>query len=173
MFEGVLCGSCRSLVSPFPTEPILEYRPVGHLRPSKPSASPPRLLIILNRRAARKRFQRFQDVLALLEAAGCLYEVKEIHAAGDAARHVAAADPATVDRIALAGGDGTINDAINGVGPETPPLGLIPLPKKYDPLVDCSGFVFAFLCPISQEVMNFIISVGSGTAFCALWCENH
>ncbi len=100
---------------------------MGHLRSPAPSASPPRLLIILNRRAARKRFRRFQEVLSLLDAVGCAYEVKEILAEGDAARHVAAVDPATVDRIALAGGDGTINDAINGVRADTPPLGLIPL----------------------------------------------
>lgn len=100
---------------------------MGHDRPHAALASPPRLLIILNRRAARKRFRCFREVLALLEDAGCSYDIREIAGAGDAARHVAAVQPGAVDVIAIAGGDGTINDAINGVGPETPPLGLIPL----------------------------------------------
>lgn len=100
---------------------------MGHLRSPAAPAGPPRLLIILNRRAARKRLRRFQDVLARLDEAGCPYDIREIHGAGDAARHVAAVAPGTVDVIAIAGGDGTINDAVNGVGPATPPLGLIPL----------------------------------------------
>ena len=88
---------------------------------------PPHLLIILNRRAAQKRIGRFQDVLVLLESAGCTYEVKETHAAGDAARYASQAVAGCVDIVAVAGGDGTINDAINGFHPGTPPLGLIPL----------------------------------------------
>lgn len=88
---------------------------------------PRHLLIILNRRAAQKRMERFRDVLALLDAAGCTYEVKETQAAGDAARFAGDAAADAVDVVAVAGGDGTINDAINGFHPGTPPLGLIPL----------------------------------------------
>lgn len=100
---------------------------MGHLRSSAAPAGAPRLLIVLNLRAARKRMARFRAVVDLLEAAGCRCEIRPIAAAGDAARHVAAADPRDIDVIAIAGGDGTINDAINGVGPGTPPIGLIPL----------------------------------------------
>lgn len=88
---------------------------------------PRHLLIILNRRAAQRRMDRFRAVLALLDVAGCTYEVKETHAAGDAARFAQEAAAETVDVVAVAGGDGTINDAINGFHPATPPLGLIPL----------------------------------------------
>lgn len=70
---------------------------------------------------------RFRNVLELLDEAGCTHEVKETRAAGDAARFVAEASPESVDAIAIAGGDGTINDAINGIHPGTPPVGLIPL----------------------------------------------
>jgi YegS/Rv2252/BmrU family lipid kinase len=84
-------------------------------------------LIILNRQAAHKRRDRLHAVLSHLEAAGCTYQVKETHAAGDAARYAAEADPKTFDRIVVAGGDGTINDAINGFHRQSPPLGLIPL----------------------------------------------
>lgn len=106
---------------------VTEYCALGHHQPVASPASPPRLLIILNRRAARKRFRRFREVLALLEDAGCAYNILEINGDGDAGRHVATVAPESIDVIAIAGGDGTINDAINGVRPETPPLGLIPL----------------------------------------------
>lgn len=85
------------------------------------------LLIILNRRAAQKRFARLQAVLAQLDAIGCTYEIRETYAAGDAARYAAEASAEVVDVIAVAGGDGTINDAINGFHEASPPLGLIPL----------------------------------------------
>jgi diacylglycerol kinase (ATP) len=96
-------------------------------RANTPREKPPRLLIIHNHQASRKRADRFRTVLARLQADGCSFEVKQTHAAGDAARFAAEADPATVDLIAVAGGDGTINDAINGFRPDSPPLGLIPL----------------------------------------------
>lgn len=92
-----------------------------------PSAKPPRLLIILNTRAAQKRLHRFHAVLAALDQAGCPYEIREIRGAGGGARIAAQADGATADIVAVAGGDGSINDAINGFRPHTPPLGLIPL----------------------------------------------
>lgn len=94
---------------------------------ASPRPRPRHLLIILNRRAARKRMARFRAVLAQLDAAGCTYEVKETQAAGDAARFASDAAADTADVVAVAGGDGTINDAINGFHPGTPPLGLIPL----------------------------------------------
>jgi YegS/Rv2252/BmrU family lipid kinase len=96
-------------------------------QPRSVDGLPPHLLIILNRQAAQKRLDRFKAVLSLLADAGCTYEVKETHTAGDAARYAAEADPNRINIIAIAGGDGTINDAINGFQPNTPPLGLIPL----------------------------------------------
>lgn len=94
---------------------------------NKTTQRPRHLLIILNRRASERRMDRFQAVLSRLRQAGCSYEIKEIRAAGDAARFAARADAADVDLVVVAGGDGTINDAINGFHPGTPPLGLIPL----------------------------------------------
>ncbi len=82
-------------------------------------------LIILNRRAARIRMDRFEDVLGRLDAAGARYEIVETRAAGDAARHMAGARG--VNAVVVAGGDGTINDAIQGYNADSPPLGLIAL----------------------------------------------
>lgn len=89
--------------------------------------TPPRLLIIHNVRAAAPRHARFRAVLDRLEAAGCPMVVRETRAAGDAGRFAAAADRSAFDLVVVAGGDGTVNDAINGFTPETPALGLIPL----------------------------------------------
>jgi YegS/Rv2252/BmrU family lipid kinase len=87
----------------------------------------PRLLVIHNHAAAAKRRERFEAVVAGLAAAGCAVTVRRTEDAGDAARFAAEAHPEDVDIIAVAGGDGTINDALNGFGPDSPPLGLIPL----------------------------------------------
>lgn len=90
-------------------------------------AAPPRLLIIHNQRAAARREARFRDVLDGLEAAGCPLVVRQTQAAGDAGRIAGAADRARFDLVVVAGGDGTINDTINGFTPDSPALGLIPL----------------------------------------------
>lgn len=95
--------------------------------PRAAQGKPRHLIIILNLRASQRRMARYRAVLAGLDAAGCTYEIKEITAAGDAARYAAEASAEMVDVIAVAGGDGTINDAINGLGEASPPLGLIPL----------------------------------------------
>ncbi|MDF1749569.1 MAG: YegS/Rv2252/BmrU family lipid kinase [Alphaproteobacteria bacterium] len=87
----------------------------------------PHFLIILNRRAARKRIKLFEQVLTLLDAAGCTYIIRETHAAGDAARFAREATADVVDAVVVAGGDGTINDTVNGFDATSPPLGLIPL----------------------------------------------
>lgn len=96
--------------------------------PPRPTGEKSRhLLIVLNRHAARKRLDRFDAVLSLLDQAGCTYQIQETQAAGDAARFAAAASRDTADGVVVAGGDGTINDAINGFHPQTPPLGLLPV----------------------------------------------
>jgi YegS/Rv2252/BmrU family lipid kinase len=53
--------------------------------------------------------------------------IRQTQTAGDAGRFAGAADRATFDLVVVAGGDGTINDTINGFTPNSPALGLIPL----------------------------------------------
>lgn len=90
-----------------------------------PRAGDKTFLIILNRRAARTRMDRFEDVLERLDAAGARYEIVETRAAGDAARLLAGARG--FDAVVVAGGDGTVNDAIQGYHADSPPLALIAL----------------------------------------------
>ncbi len=85
----------------------------------------PALLIIHNPTAGRRRRGLLARVSAALRAAGLGLETAATERRGDAARLARAArDRAT---IAVAGGDGTINEAINGLAGGGARLALIPL----------------------------------------------
>lgn len=88
---------------------------------------PSRLLVILNHSLGQRRERRIRHVLAGLRHAGCRVDVQTTFAPGEASRIVRAADKSAFDVIAVAGGDGTMNDAVNGVTPTSPALGLIPI----------------------------------------------
>jgi diacylglycerol kinase (ATP) len=86
-----------------------------------------RLLVIYNPTAGPRRRERFVEVRERLAGLGCSLEVRETTCAGDA-RHLAAAiAPGGHDRVVVAGGDGTINEAVNGLRPDAPPLAILPL----------------------------------------------
>jgi YegS/Rv2252/BmrU family lipid kinase len=65
--------------------------------------------------------------LARLRAGGCVAEVSPTEKRGDAERMAASASSNYFDAIAVAGGDGTINEALNGMTQSPLPLGLIPM----------------------------------------------
>jgi len=91
------------------------------------------LQVILNPIAGASRSQRAAATLAALRARGCDLEVRETERKGDAQRFAAAARGASIDALVVAGGDGTINEAINGLveagetGGAAPPLAILPL----------------------------------------------
>ena len=88
----------------------------------------PRLLVIANvRGAARER--RFAAVLAALGRLGAQVDVVRVDGPGDAARHAraAVAGNSGVERLVVAGGDGTMNDAVNGLDGATLPVAFLPL----------------------------------------------
>lgn len=89
--------------------------------------SPPRLLIIRNPTAGQRRARHYARALGLLEAAGCAVTVAETAARGDARRFAREADEAAFDVVVAAGGDGTINEVVNGLAGRALPLGVIPL----------------------------------------------
>jgi diacylglycerol kinase (ATP) len=62
-----------------------------------------------------------------LEGRGCLVDLTLTAARGDATEAAAAAREGGFDRIIVAGGDGTLNEAINGLAPSSLPLGFLPL----------------------------------------------
>ena len=86
-----------------------------------------RILAIHNATAgqrARGTFERFRAALTRLGAA---VTVAETNAPLHAKSLAESADPARFDAIAVAGGDGTINEAVNGIVHSRLPLAILPL----------------------------------------------
>jgi len=88
---------------------------------------PRRLLIIRNPTAGQRRAHDYTQALDLLESAGCTVTVTETTARGDATQIAREADATALDAVVAAGGDGTINEVVNGLAGRTLPLGVIPL----------------------------------------------
>jgi len=86
-----------------------------------------RILAIYNPTAgqrARGKLERFRAALVRLGAA---VTVAETNAPLHAKSLAESADPARFDAIAVAGGDGTINEAVNGIVYSRLPLAILPL----------------------------------------------
>ncbi len=88
---------------------------------------PKRVLVIANPVAGRRRQGRLAAILAILRDRGCDLSVQTTSARGDAERMARAIDDRHADVIAIAGGDGTINEVLNGLGPTAPPVAIIPI----------------------------------------------
>jgi YegS/Rv2252/BmrU family lipid kinase len=94
------------------------------------STQPKAVLLIRNPTAGRRRQGLVDAVVRQLEAEDWTVEMVDTAAAGDARR---LAESHEVDRyavIAVAGGDGTINEVVNGLatrGESAPPLAIVPL----------------------------------------------
>lgn len=88
-------------------------------------------LVIYNPIAGRRRLRRLREVLDRLRAAAVDIDLQPTSARGHAER--LACDMARADLVVAAGGDGTINEVVNGLmaalaqGRTVPPLGLVPL----------------------------------------------
>jgi diacylglycerol kinase (ATP) len=101
------------------------------------SNRPPQLLyistmgmaVIFNPVAGARRRAHFRAVIERLRAGGCEPTIAETSGPGDAGKLAAALGGEGVDRLLVAGGDGTINEAVNGMaGLAAPPeLALLPL----------------------------------------------
>lgn len=103
------------------------------LSPAPAAATRPlRLRIIHNPTAGGARWRRYGAILRRLEAAGAHVEELATGRRGDAEAYAAALARDDCDRLVVAGGDGTINEAINGLlangaGGRTLPLAILPL----------------------------------------------
>ncbi len=87
----------------------------------------PRVLLIHNPTAGWRRRRRLRAVLDELERRGCMVTVRETTCRGDAQRFANAARAEDFDRVAVAGGDGTINEAINGLADRRLRLCVVPM----------------------------------------------
>lgn len=88
-----------------------------------------RVLVIFNPTAGRRRGKRLADTIALLRAKGCEVVERRTTQRGDAEEFARAASSDDFDVVVAAGGDGTVNEVINGmVGrSDRPRLAVIPL----------------------------------------------
>ena len=88
------------------------------------------VLLILNPTAGRRRRGLVNAVVRRVRALGWTVDLVETSAAGDARRIAETCDAARYAVIAVAGGDGTINEVVNGLaqrGAAGPALGIVPL----------------------------------------------
>ena len=84
-----------------------------------------RILAVFNPAAGRNRKDRFDAVVAALRAQNCAVSIALTEAPGHAEAIARAA--VDVDVIAAAGGDGTVNEIVNGLAGKEIALGIIPL----------------------------------------------
>src|SRR5687768_11921870 len=89
--------------------------------------APRRLLIIFNPAAGLRRRRRLEAVLRHLRPQAREITILETKGPGDAERFAAAAAPERYDALVVAGGDGTVNEAINGLADTPLPLAILPL----------------------------------------------
>ncbi|WP_421707547.1 diacylglycerol/lipid kinase family protein [Algihabitans sp.] len=102
-----------------------QQRPVG-------AASVRRVQVIFNPTAGGAKRQKYHAVLDRLLRAGVEVDERPTGRRGDAEAFAAELERGACDRLVVAGGDGTINEAINGLGQNragggTTPLALLPL----------------------------------------------
>ncbi len=88
----------------------------------------PRLLVIYNPIAGRRRQRFLSRVIEAMERRGASIRLEPTNARGHAeAMARAAATDGRTDRLVVAGGDGTINEALNGLAGSALPLAIVPL----------------------------------------------
>lgn len=92
-------------------------------------AAPRRILVITNPAAGRRHGRRLADIVALLRAKGCEVAERQTTRRGDAEEFARAASAQDFDVVVAAGGDGTVNEVVNGLVDVTdrPRLAVIPL----------------------------------------------
>jgi len=91
--------------------------------------APRRVMVVYNPAAGRSRRKRLAAVLELLESRGVAVDTRETARRGDAEEFARQASAADFDLVVAAGGDGTINEVVNGLVDRgaAPGLAIIPL----------------------------------------------
>ncbi|HUH85400.1 MAG TPA: diacylglycerol kinase family protein [Stellaceae bacterium] len=86
-----------------------------------------RLLVIYNPTSGRRKRSRLRRWLAHLATLGASVSLAETKGPRHAEALAQQADPQRFDAVAVAGGDGTINEAVNGLRDSPLPLAILPL----------------------------------------------
>lgn len=94
-----------------------------------PASRPgPRCLYVIHNPTAGQRRQRlYRRTLEALSALGCDVETVSTTCRGDGERLARAAADGSWDAVVAAGGDGTINEVVNGLAGSAMPLGIVSL----------------------------------------------
>lgn len=93
-------------------------------------AKPKAVLVIRNPTAGRRRRGLVDEVVRQVEVAGWTVDLVDTGAIGDARRLAESCDSSRYGVLAVAGGDGTINEALNGLASRAdagPALAIVPL----------------------------------------------
>lgn len=85
-----------------------------------------RLLVIFNPIAGRGARAKLSRALAVLERLGVAVTLRETGAAGDAEAFAREASRVAFDGVVIAGGDGTLNEAVNGLEDAGLPMAVFP-----------------------------------------------
>jgi YegS/Rv2252/BmrU family lipid kinase len=108
---------------------------ISSVYPDSAQSQSKRVLVIFNPKAGRRRLGKLQRAIAHMKRKGAAVELQATTARGDAERLAREACEgmngfAALDLLAIAGGDGTINEAVNGLmaGSGAPPLALSIVP---------------------------------------------
>jgi YegS/Rv2252/BmrU family lipid kinase len=94
------------------------------------NTSPKAILLIRNPTAGRRRRRLVEEVVRLVRAEGWTVDQIDTEAVGDARRLAETCDADRYSVIAVAGGDGTINEVVNGLAQRrngSPALAIVPL----------------------------------------------
>lgn len=93
--------------------------------------APRRILVIFNPTAGRRRQQKVRRFIAACAAGGAKVDLHQTIGPGDALSVAARANALQYDALVAAGGDGTVNEVVNGMlqggRPPLLPLGVLPL----------------------------------------------
>jgi len=83
--------------------------------------------VLFNPVAGRRKRRRLDALIAAIGRHGCIVMLRETAGPGDASRLAGAVTRAEADVLVVAGGDGTINEAVNGRPADGPPVAILPM----------------------------------------------
>jgi len=86
-----------------------------------------KVLVIYNPTSGQRNRGLYKQTLKLLAHEGCVAVVQPTSAAGEATKIARGISPGAFDAVIAAGGDGTVNEVLNGLAADSPPLALMPL----------------------------------------------
>jgi diacylglycerol kinase (ATP) len=95
--------------------------------PASPAQAGAGCILIIHNPTSGRRRGSLREVIVHLEAMGCRVTIHQTTCAGDARAVTSRTTRAEYDRIVVAGGDGTVNEVLNGLTLDSPPIGLIPM----------------------------------------------